>query len=297
MDLVSVILPTYNRCNLLKRAIESVLSQTYKNLELIIINDASTDKTEEVVNNYNDNRVKYFKNKENKGLSFNRNLGIKKSRAKYVAFLDDDDEWLPTKLKKQMALIKKSKFNPMLVYCWMQYKSGDGELLHTRKPEYKGNIFKDTLVRQPIGNGSTWLVKKEVFNKIGYFDEDLSRGIDGDLIRRLTINYSIDYVDEVLVNYYIQHRHKRITSCDKEGLKAAVEGEKTKLRKFKNKLEKYPNKKAKIYMRICQHYASLNQTNESWAYFKKAIKTAPFSIQIYSALFRTFKKYMEGDEN
>lgn len=99
---VSVIIPTYNRAHLIGRAIKSVLNQTYKDFEIIIVDDGSTDKTEEVVKDFKDERVRYIRREKNKGGSAARNTGIKAARGEYIAFQDSDDEWLPEKLEKQM---------------------------------------------------------------------------------------------------------------------------------------------------------------------------------------------------
>ncbi len=104
---VSVIIPTYNRANLVSRAIKSVLNQTYQDFEIIVVDDCSEDNTEEIVKSFNDSRIRYIKHKKNKGGSAARNTGIKRARGKYIAFLDDDDEWLPSKLEKQIMLFEK----------------------------------------------------------------------------------------------------------------------------------------------------------------------------------------------
>ena len=103
--LVSCVLTTYNRSKILKRAITSVLNQTYTNIELIIIDDNSKDNTSDVVKIINNKRIKYIRNTSNKGLSYNRNLGASLSKGEFVAFIDDDDEWFPLKIEKQLVTI------------------------------------------------------------------------------------------------------------------------------------------------------------------------------------------------
>ena len=104
---VSVILPTYNRAEIVKRSILSVLNQTYKDFELIIIDDASTDKTRMIVEELGDTRIKYLRNRQNLGPAASRNIGIKASRGIFIAFQDSDDEWRPDKLKKQVETLEK----------------------------------------------------------------------------------------------------------------------------------------------------------------------------------------------
>ena len=103
---VSVVIPTYNRADLLPRAIRSVLSQTYWNCELIIVDDCSTDNTREVVSTWTDSRIRYIRHPENRHQSGAINTGIEHARGQYVAFLDDDDEWMPTKLEKQVRGVR-----------------------------------------------------------------------------------------------------------------------------------------------------------------------------------------------
>ena len=122
----SVIIPTYNRARMVDRAIQSVLSQTYQDFEIIVVDDASTDNTQEVVKEcmFRDKRVRYIKHEKNKGGSAARNTGIKNEHGEYVGFLDSDDEWLPTKLEKQIELFRKRCNSVGAVYC-LQYMMDD----------------------------------------------------------------------------------------------------------------------------------------------------------------------------
>ena len=95
--IVSVIIPTYNRENLVSQAIQSVLNQTYRDFELIVVDDASIDNTQKIVNNFNDSRIRYICHKQNAGVSVAQNTGIAKARGEYIAFLDSDDEWFSEK--------------------------------------------------------------------------------------------------------------------------------------------------------------------------------------------------------
>lgn len=111
-DLVSIIMPSYNTENFIDEAINSVLNQTYKNWELIIVDDASTDSTDEVVEKFlNDRRIHYIKNKENYGAAVSRNFAIKQAKGKWIAFLDSDDIWLPQKLERQINFMIKNKYS------------------------------------------------------------------------------------------------------------------------------------------------------------------------------------------
>ena len=109
MAAVSVIITTYNRAHLVGKAIKSVLNQTFQDFELIVVDDGSTDNTEEVINSFNDTRIRYIRHKINKGGNAARNTGLRNSKGEYIAFLDSDDEWLPEKLERQLEVFKKSQ--------------------------------------------------------------------------------------------------------------------------------------------------------------------------------------------
>jgi len=113
---VSIVIPTYNRAGLLSRTIQSVLNQTYQDFEIIIVDDGSTDKTEEVVKSFNSKKIFYNRHEENKGANAARNTGIKASRGEYIAFQDSGDEWLPQKLERQMKVFENASPEVGVVY-------------------------------------------------------------------------------------------------------------------------------------------------------------------------------------
>lgn len=110
-DLVSIIMPSYNTDKFIAASIKSILAQTYKNWELIIVDDCSTDNTDTVVTSFNDDRIKYFKNKKNSGAAISRNRALRKATGRWIAFLDSDDIWHPKKLEKQIAFMKKNDYH------------------------------------------------------------------------------------------------------------------------------------------------------------------------------------------
>lgn len=121
-DMVSVIMPSYNTAKYIAQSIESVMMQTYKNWELIIVDDASTDETENVVAPYlADKRIRYLKNEVNSGVAVSRNYAIRQAKGKWIAFLDSDDLWLPTKLEKQLDFMKANKY----AFSYTEYEEVD----------------------------------------------------------------------------------------------------------------------------------------------------------------------------
>ncbi|MFW6015819.1 MAG: glycosyltransferase family 2 protein [bacterium] len=292
---VSVIITTYNRYKLLDRAINSVLLQTYRNMEIVIVDDNSSDNTESIIKKYmeKDNRINFIKHKENMGLSAARNTGFKNSIGELIAYLDDDDEWLPEKLEQQVnKMLDSSEKNLGLIYCWMNYYKGK-EIVRERHTKLKGNIFEYSLDRQPIGNGSTWLICRSVLEDIGGFDERLPRGIDGDFIRRMSIkNYSVDYVPKVLIRYYVEHGKQRITRSDNQGLINALYCENDKLQKFKCELDRYSKQKSNIYSNIAYIYSQLGDKGKFSKFTLKAIKIKFHNKSIYLNFFRGLKNFI-----
>jgi glycosyltransferase involved in cell wall biosynthesis len=286
--IVSVIITTYNRPDLLPRAINSVLNQTFDNLECIVVDDCSPDsETKTLVQSADDERLRYIRHDKNRGVSAARNTGIERSRGEYIAFLDDDDEWLPTKIQKQISVFDDLSDSYAIVYCWMDYYSDNqDEIIEKYRPKLEGNIFPKTLDGQPIGSTSTLVVRKDIAEEFDGFDESLPRGVDGDFIRRVSQEYKFDYVPEALVRYYIEHGHKRITRDDAEGIRNRINGLQTKLTKFDAALDSYPARAANIYGDLAFQYGRLGEWSHSVRYYWKAILTAPFSRYPYFWILR-----------
>lgn len=204
MELVSVVIPTYNRAGVIKRSVESVLSQNYDNLEIIIIDDNSGDNTEEIVKAIGDERIKYKKSSKNRGAAFSRNVGIRMAKGKYIAFQDSDDEWMENKLHKQMELMRD--FDYGMVYSMYSRDFGDGNLAYVPEKQIpmehkRGDIYPFLLEQSFIGT-PTMLVKSEVLKGIGGFETSLRNYEDYELALRIAKEYKIGYVDEVLTKAY-----------------------------------------------------------------------------------------------
>jgi glycosyltransferase involved in cell wall biosynthesis len=204
-NLVSVVIPTYNTSNFLIKAIQSVINQTYKNWELIIVDDGSTDQTRQIVEEFQkkDSRIKYFF-QNNKGQGAARNLGIKNASGNYIAFLDSDDEFFENKLERVISYFKKDKnigfiYTDAIIIGDYLYKKRRSEIV----TPYSGKIYTKLLFNNFITT-STVVVKREVLQNCGSFDEsDLLRNFeDYDLWLRIAKKYKIEYIPEVLVKYY-----------------------------------------------------------------------------------------------
>lgn len=208
-SLISVIIPTYNYDQFIKRAIESVLKQDYKNIEVIICDDGSTDKTKLIIRKLlNDKRVSYYF-QPNKGLSAARNLGINKAKGKYLAFLDSDDYWMPGKLSSQFKLFQRNQ-KLGLVYCFHYWVDLQGKIIGKKIKKYRGNIWPNLLQGNLIsGSGSSVLIKKICFKKVGVFDQTLSACEDWDMWLRISKVFQVDFVPRFLVN--ITQHQKRMS--------------------------------------------------------------------------------------
>lgn len=121
--LVSIIMPSYNTASYIAESIQSVIDQTYKDWELIIVDDFSTDKTDEVVKQFSDERIKYLKNEKNSGAAVSRNTALIEAKGKWIAFLDSDDLWMPDKLEKQIAFMEKNGYR----FSYTQYEEMNAE--------------------------------------------------------------------------------------------------------------------------------------------------------------------------
>jgi glycosyltransferase involved in cell wall biosynthesis len=195
---VSVIIPTYNYARFLAEAVDSVLCQTFGDLEVIIVDDGSTDNTPDVVRPYlSDERIRYIR-QENKGLSAARNTGIRAARGEFIALLDADDVWLPSKLEKQVHLIGESD-DFGLVYCRGEFIGEKGEPLpgidlpHKEQPTYRDLMYHSLTIPSCV------VTRKRIFDEVGLFDETLTSIEDANMWIRILRHHKSAYVNEVLV--------------------------------------------------------------------------------------------------
>ncbi len=198
--LVSVIITTYNRKNLLIKAVKSVLSQTYKRIELIIVDDCSTDGTNELIKTIDDERVKCIHHTDNMGVHQSRNDGILNSNGEYIAFLDDDDEWLPKKIERQLHCFMNSDKELGLVYTGY-YTAINGEIKSRNSPKRRGYL-REILTNQNLVATSTVLTRSICFKKVGLF-EYMPFVEDWDMWMRISEFFEFDYVPEPLCIYNI----------------------------------------------------------------------------------------------
>jgi len=203
--MVSVIIPTYNREKTIVRAIQSVLNQTYTNIEVIVVDDGSVDNTAEIVGNIKDKRVKYISLEQNSGPSNARNVGVQNAKGEWIAFQDSDDVWNENKLQKQITY---ANGNPQfsMVYCPYKLILSNNESYVVPSKFYKGTQegdMLDSLLIQNIIGTPTILIRKDAFKEVGGFDVSYRALEDWELVLRIAQKYKIGFVSEVLVNAYL----------------------------------------------------------------------------------------------
>jgi hypothetical protein len=198
---ISIIIPTYNRAALLANAIQSVRLQTYSDFELIIVDDASIDNTREVVNNFQDYRIQYLPLARNMGVSAARNAGLKKSRGKYIAFLDSDDEWVTEKLAKQIQVFETSDEKVGAIYSSINIIDGQAIQQKDNQVPMTGDVYENLLYQNFVGTPSSVMVKRECLTTETLFDPLLRCAEDWDFWLQIAKNWHFACIEEPLIIY------------------------------------------------------------------------------------------------
>ena len=286
MPTVSVIIHTYNNEKFIAETVESVLNQTYKDYEIIVVDDGSVDGTRDALLPYM-HGIRYHY-KENGGIASAKNAGISLSQTEFVAFLDHDDLWAPDKLQLQMECFNE---NPKVGLVYAKYTSfRDGKELRT-KPEkgYSGWIFKELLSKSFIQT-STVIVKRECLNAVGPFDESFSLGDEYDMFLRISKKFQCGFVDKGLTRYRVHDTNasKNDFLFDNENLGVYkkiynnftdLDGEEKKI--LRKRIARYS-------MKVAKGLYSQGKLEESKKYQKEAHNLLPFYKRITNNLiFKT----------
>lgn len=290
-NLVSVILPTYKRSEKIERAINSILNQTYQNFEIIIVddNDPGTEyrkETEQYMKKYKDNpKVRYIRMKKNGGGAAARNYGIKNAKGSYITFLDDDDEYKPDKLEKQLTFMLKNHLDASFSNEVVLDENGNLRYIKDYKNFKKEDILRYHLTEMIVGP-QTFMYKKEVLDAINGFDI-VPAGQEYILMyKTIMAGYNVDYLNENLVNIYI-HQGARISTSNKKLI-----GEK-KLYELKRKHFAILNFKQRQRVRY-EWYVNCYRFYKSRSFLKKIyysfILAILFPIQTIKTLLKKIKK-------
>lgn len=201
--LVSVVIPAFNRASTIERSVRSVLTQDYQSLELIVVDDASTDGTADVLSSCPDPRLRVVRQPVNRGAAAARNRGIREARGSFVAFLDSDDEWLPGKLARQMDRFARGDSRLGLVCTGLEWVSAGRKTIV--RPEHEGMVYNAMLQCNVLAGASgTGVVRRAVLDMIGGFDTELPAIEDYDFFLRVSRLFEVACIPEPLARYYDQ---------------------------------------------------------------------------------------------
>jgi glycosyltransferase involved in cell wall biosynthesis len=270
MPKVSVIIPTHNRAELLRSAIASVLNQTFQDFEIVVVDDASKDHTQEVIAHFNDARIKVICNQVSRGDAGARNIGIINSSSEYIALLDDDDEWLPEKLKTQVYLLDYSspEVGGVCTHS-LTIEKVSGRVIFTFNPE------KDDLVKENFIRTSSILLRRACFKQCGLFDESMPTSSDYDLWIRMSEKFSFKIIKTCLVKYYIHER--RLTS----NYEKMINGMEMLFEKHNSFFNKNPKAYSQRYLHLGVLYCYNGEGQKGRKAFRKAMRMNPFEMRSY----------------
>ncbi len=212
--LVSVIIPNYNYASYVGEAIDSVLAQDYPNVEIIVVDDGSSDDSRAVIECYGDKLRAIFQ--QNQGVCATRNNGVAVSSGEFIAFLDADDSWMPGKLTRQMERFANADVG--LVHVGVSHIDGAGNAIREDLAGEEGHVANDLLLLKPVilGGGSGVVIRRRIFDEVGGFDTRLSTSADWELYYRIAARCEVAFVSEALVRYRVHgsNMHNNIAAME-----------------------------------------------------------------------------------
>ncbi|RKY31599.1 MAG: hypothetical protein DRP67_02325 [Candidatus Omnitrophota bacterium] len=306
---VSVIMAVYNGEKYLKECIDSILNQTFSDFEFIIINDGSTDKTEEILQDFKDERIRIVNNKENLGLTKSLNIGLSISKGKYIARIDVDDIALPQRLEKQVKFLDENQ-DVGLVGTWFYVIDEEGKIIGKEKyPINDAEIRKVLLKGNPFFSSSV-MFRKECIEKAGKFREEFIRAQDYDLWLRISEKYKVANIPEFLcMRRYHPDAITVIKKREQEkfGKLAQILAEERRLygkdsleipekrEKILKLIESFGNSEKNPRKQLSQIYKGyglgkliLGEKESARYSFKKAIENNPFNFKLYIYLILSY---------
>ena len=271
---VSVVIPTYNRESFITKAIDSVEAQTYRNVEVVVIDDGSTDNTRSLLERRYGEKVRYFY-QENKGIAAARNTGIRESSGDYIAFLDSDDYWVPEKLERQMELFRKHpEYGMVASQCASVLL--DGSFRDKNRPGKSGWVFTDLFIKNFIRTSSA-VITRECLDRVGLFDEELKECEEYDLWLRIAAKYPVGFINESLAVYTDNPLGTCIDSLVGRLFRLKVL-EKDYLEKMLPK-KLYNRRIAENCHHIGRHYQKRGNRQEALSYLRRAQHLSPWYIK------------------
>lgn len=265
---ISVIIPTYNRAKTINYCLDSVLAQTFKPFEIIVVDDCSTDETVEIVNSYSETGVRCIVLEKNSGAQAARKCGIRKAKGDWIAFQDSDDEWLPDKLEKQVQALAEVGFDPWtLVHTnaiWLDVSTG--RRLPIELPVVEGDNVYPLLLSRPAPMFQGMLVSRQAIEKIGLLDEKVPSYQEWDTSIRLAKHCRFIYLKEPFFIYYL---HGETISSD---IKRDIDGYQYIIGKYKNEIIQHCGKETlgNHYCCIAMKYLALKDYPHAGEFVKMA---------------------------
>ena len=283
MPRVSVVIPTCNRARLLRAAIASVLAQQFENFEIIIIDDASDDETRAVIAGFSDSRIRYFRHADNRGEAASRNAGLAHARGEYIAFLDDDDSWLPEKLAAQVEVLDRSPGRVGAVYtAYDRIDMKTGATIATVPAEKRGDIYAALRAQNWVGSPSAVMVRRACFDRVGWFDHQIKFGVDYDMWIRISRHYEFETINRPLVLYAV---HSDRLSTD---TRAILRGKQDQLEKYADYFAGDRRSYGRYFLALGVLYCYNRRPAEGRAALRRAIRIYPFEVRPYVNLFLSF---------
>ncbi len=215
--LVSIIINCFNGEKYIRKALDSVLAQTYKNWEIIFWDNQSKDKSLEIFKSYDDKRFKYFYAESHSPILYKaRNYALEKAKGQFLAFLDVDDWWLPEKLEKQIPLFQNSKVGVVYGNCWMFLEKKNKKIIYRKRNLPTGMILNDLLDDYLIGS-PTYVIRKKYLDDLKYrFNDEFHIIGDFDLNIRLASIYEFDCVQSPVANIRVHEKNESLLNRNKE---------------------------------------------------------------------------------
>ena len=288
MKKVSVILPTYNRAHTLKRAIDSVLAQDYPDLELVVVDDCSIDNTQEMVSFIKDNRLRYVRLPENKGVAVARNTGLGYATGEYIAFLDSDDEWLNEKTGLQVRTLEGLGPNTGLIYTnGYNFVRGNKNLC-VNDPRGSRVVYGDKERDMAIFPGrimytppSSWILPRKIIDEIGWLEESMAPWDDCDYFVRIAVKYDIYFLNVPLV---LWHEESNRLSLISERLQKSKE---IYLQKHLSLLRKDKEHLFRFYKTMAKDWQRLGNRKKSFEFLVRALEVKPFALSVYFKILKS----------
>lgn len=278
---ISVIITTYKRpMEIVSRAIDSALQQTYTNFEIIVVDDSpqsiERDKLKHALLKQYGDSITYLQNEKNLGACASRNKGFNHSTGDYIAFLDDDDQWLPEKNEIMLQYFDTEDVG--LVYCaLLPFKNGKA-IKNTLQRIHEGYVLPELLESNFIGGCSVPLFPRKVLEDCGLFDEQLPSSQDTDVYRRIAAKYKVRYVSNPLVLYYMTR--DSITGNQRR----QIQGRMQLLKKYNDEYNRYPERRRIYVGRIFVGLLATKQGKIAWDLFRTEYGYSLQSFMAYSPL-------------